>query len=210
MDKDKRSEAALKEWSKHRDTYEKAYAEGKALRRSNFNKNCKECSAPIPFEKSANNFCNHTCSAHFNNRQNGLKRRKYVHCKGCSSEFIERPEQEYCTIKCSRKHREETYIKSWLSGNELGGINGSLNSYVRRWVKNKFNHRCMLCGWQEINPTTGKSPLNIDHIDGDSCNNSPDNLRLLCPNCHSLTPTYGSLNKGKGRPLRYKNKTKVH
>jgi HNH endonuclease len=33
-------------------------------------------------------------------------------------------------------------------------------------------------------------PLELDHIDGNNQNNRLDNLRLLCPNCHSLTPTY--------------------
>lgn len=32
--------------------------------------------------------------------------------------------------------------------------------------------------------------LQIDHIDGDVLNNSKDNLRFLCPNCHSQTDTY--------------------
>ena len=40
---------------------------------------------------------------------------------------------------------------------------------------------------------------NLEHIDGNSENNSLDNLKLLCPNCHSLTPTYKNLNKGNGR-----------
>lgn len=33
-------------------------------------------------------------------------------------------------------------------------------------------------------------PLEMDHIDGNNRNNHKDNLRLLCPNCHALTPTY--------------------
>lgn len=45
--------------------------------------------------------------------------------------------------------------------------------------------------------------MQIDHIDGDYKNCRPENLRILCPNCHSLTPTFGALNKGKGRKLRY-------
>jgi 5-methylcytosine-specific restriction endonuclease McrA len=37
-------------------------------------------------------------------------------------------------------------------------------------------------------------PLELDHINGDSSNNNLDNLRLLCPNCHALTPTYRGKN----------------
>jgi endogenous inhibitor of DNA gyrase (YacG/DUF329 family) len=46
--------------------------------------------------------------------------------------------------------------------------------------------------------------LQLDHIDGDSDNNFPSNIRLLCPNCHSQTENFGS--KGKGS--RYKKITK--
>lgn len=42
--------------------------------------------------------------------------------------------------------------------------------------------------------------LHLDHIDGNSSNNSLDNLRLLCPNCHSQTETYCGKNKS-GRNL---------
>jgi 5-methylcytosine-specific restriction endonuclease McrA len=38
-------------------------------------------------------------------------------------------------------------------------------------------------------------PLELDHIDGSHQNNTLDNLRLLCPNCHSLTPTFRGKNK---------------
>lgn len=34
--------------------------------------------------------------------------------------------------------------------------------------------------------------FHIDHIDGDCYNNVADNLRYLCPNCHSVTPTYSN------------------
>jgi 5-methylcytosine-specific restriction endonuclease McrA len=39
--------------------------------------------------------------------------------------------------------------------------------------------------------------LHLDHIDGDNTNNRIENLRLLCPNCHSQTSTYCGRNKGK-------------
>ena len=36
-------------------------------------------------------------------------------------------------------------------------------------------------------------PLQLDHVDGNWANNRPENLRLLCPNHHALTATYGYL-----------------
>ena len=55
-----------------------------------------------------------------------------------------------------------------------------------------------------MNPFTEKFPLTVHHIDGDCRNNKEDNLELLCPNCHSLTGTYGAANKNSTRTYRYK------
>jgi hypothetical protein len=62
----------------------------------------------------------------------------------------------------------------------------------------------MICGWNEINPKSGKVPIELEHSDGNSANNNLKNLKLLCPNHHSLTPTYKGLNKGNGRANRMK------
>ena len=53
---------------------------------------------------------------------------------------------------------------------------------------------CEHCGWAE-RTIDGYTPLELDHINGDRHDNRLDNLRILCPNCHSLTPTY----RGRGK-----------
>lgn len=62
--------------------------------------------------------------------------------------------------------------------------------------------RCEKCGWAELNPHTGNIPLTVDHTDGDWENNTDENLKLLCPNCHALTATFAGANRGNGRKSR--------
>jgi hypothetical protein len=53
---------------------------------------------------------------------------------------------------------------------------------------------CELCGWAERAPD-GRLPLELDHINGDKTDNRFENLRIVCPNCHSLQPTHRGLNQ---------------
>ena len=79
---------------------------------------------------------------------------------------------------------------------------GLVSSYVKHYLRKKFKNKCCLCGWSEINRKSGLIPLVADHIDGNWRNNTESNLRLICPNCDSLSPTYAALNRGKGRSNR--------
>ena len=56
--------------------------------------------------------------------------------------------------------------------------------------------QCQLCGVGRIWRGTALT-LHVDHIDGDFHNNRADNLRFLCPNCHSQTATYAGRQKGR-------------
>lgn len=63
---------------------------------------------------------------------------------------------------------------------------------IKAGIKKK---QCETCG--NIGQWMGK-PLTIelDHIDGDRSNHRIENLRMLCPNCHSQTDTFRSKNRG--------------
>lgn len=191
-----RSEAGKLGAEKARETVKKAYED--RIKHYNENKSiCTHCNAPLEYESRHNKFCNQSCSASFHNE----KKKKYnycIHCGSLAQGKNRKPNQKYCSTKCQQAFVKEARYKEMLAGVSSGMKNAS----IRKLLIEKHGAKCMSCDWDKINPTTGKCPIELEHVDGDSTNNSLDNLKLLCPNCHSLTPTYKALNKGKGRHSR--------
>lgn len=95
--------------------------------------------------------------------------------------------------------------KDWKKERELLVTIGDWNDLSLRNKKERIlreqNRRCV-CGIYEWNNQL--LTLELDHINGDNKDNRRENLRILCPNCHSLTPTFRSKNI-KFHPL-WKNK----
>jgi len=66
----------------------------------------------------------------------------------------------------------------------------------KRLIKKGFlDYKCYECGI--INWRGRRLSLHLDHINGMCNDNRLENLRLLCPNCHSLTETYSKGSKGR-------------
>lgn len=132
------------------------------------------------------------------------------YCLNCGKELI-KGQGKYCSNNCQQEYQNKQKILEWKNGT-FNGMSGKygLSKVIRKYLLEKVNYSCELCGWNKINPITGKSPLEIHHIDGDYTNNKEENLQVLCPNCHSLTPTYKALNKdGREDRQEYTNRKKI-
>jgi len=127
-------------------------------------------------------------------------------CLQCGKQLVcgkKKRQTTFCSIQCQADRKYDQYITRWLDGQE-DGMRGStlLSRHIHRWLLEQRGEQCWECGWNKKHRLDGKCPIEVEHIDGDHTNNRPENLKLLCPNCHSLTDTYKNRNRGRGRPSR--------
>lgn len=76
---------------------------------------------------------------------------------------------------------------------------GSHALKLRLFKENLKQKKCESCGLESW--LGGPIPLELDHINGIHDDNSLSNLRILCPNCHHLTPTHAGKNRKIGRKI---------
>lgn len=120
-------------------------------------------------------------------------------CLNCNIEVSRR--NKYCDNLCQQSYQITSYINRWKDGLE-DGKRGKLQTskIIHKYVLIKQDFKCFVCGIDKWNGLPIK--LELDHVDGNSENNVESNLRCICPNCHSQTPTYKAKNKGNGRKER--------
>lgn len=170
---------------------------------------CKCCGEIFTSLISENRkFCSSSCSSRYNNsirpkiekkekkkRIRTYKEKSIGICQNCKKEIVKkdgRSKAKYCNSNCQSEYQMNDRIHSKKASFRT----------LKLFLIKTNGEKCMKCGWCEKNPITNKVPIELEHIDGNSENNNLENLELLCPNCHSLTPTYKALNKGKGRHKR--------
>lgn len=126
--------------------------------------------------------------------------RKYI-CLTCNKENLwgHSKINKFCNNVCQGKYK-------WMNetiGRIEAGLVGDGSYALKKYLLETRGENCEEC---KQGGTWNNKPLvlQVDHIDGDSDNNYPNNLRLLCPNCHTQTENFGR--KGKGS--RYKKVTK--
>ena len=116
-----------------------------------------------------------------------------IKCKNCGLTLTSKQQSlgyDFCSGDCYNQFQKEEKINQWLNNPISENGKKKLSVYIRQYLFEKNNNKCELCGWGEVNQFTNKIPLEIHHIDGNHLNNSPDNLQVLCPNCHSLTNSF--------------------
>lgn len=158
---------------------------------------CLECDGVFVYSSGElrQRFCSRSCAAKHNNRQRGNKSLKECAGRECNVMVQDRKGVLYCSATCRRADR----LLRWKAGEWHPD---SLE--FPRWIRETIVvDGCSKCGWNETNPYSGKSACQINHLNGGPYDHSYDNIEVLCPNCHSLTATFGALNKGSGRHLRY-------
>lgn len=117
-------------------------------------------------------------------------------CIQCGKNFIHSHSSEgkYCSNTCNGIHKSKLHKENWINGTLTKHID---RDTIRRYLSEDRGYKCEVCGisdWQDK-----KITLHVDHTNGDPSNSSPENVRLICPNCHSQTPFLGQANKGRGR-----------
>ena len=170
---------------------------------------CKNCNTEFNqrnvSERYLKIFCNRSCAASYNNKfkERVCNYKKPTTCIQCKVDFFYISSSSkglYCSNKCHKDHmfiqKKEEADKGLVSGATL-----------KKVLISQRGNKCECCSVSSWNnkPLT----LQMDHIDGNSDNNLPNNFRLLCPNCHSQTETYSGRNRKNTKRSSYMKRYRV-
>lgn len=176
-------------------------------------RDCAECMARFTPNDNRQKYCSRSCSARANNRlfpkrsggrkgQSGVTYHT-ITCVQCGA--IKRKHGDGHMDFCNQQCRGDYIFHQW----KIYGVqhHNSWNVFpkiLKRRLLEEAGYQCQAirsdtgerCTESRRRPN-GSSILEVEHKDGDSTNNAYDNIELLCPSCHSLTPTYRAGNWGK-------------
>lgn len=154
---------------------------------------CECCSKEFSIiPSSKKKYCSSSCAA----KQTNIKRqstRDNRNCIQCGAEFYPATKTtQCCSRECSRLIQAGIVKQRQIELFQKGQLHHAIA--IKKVIKHLHGSKCEICG--QIDTHNNKPlVLQLDHINGDSDNNLPENVRLLCPNCHSQTDTFCFKNK---------------
>lgn len=178
---------------------------------------CISCGFPYKINKrrSATNFicdsckgiikkCDYGCGIEAHYQQSNGKwccSETFYKCSAVRKRNSDSVKKAYSEGRKDLVFSDEHRLKSRETWNERFAqlpIDNMTHERRKQIVLEEQNYRCLHCG---INEWNGKSIiLELDHIDGNNTNNQRNNLRCLCPNCHSQTHTWKRGMKSTNKP----------
>ena len=171
---------------------------------------CKKCNSEYELFLTENAFKKGKYRKHCSSVCAHKRDSKRKICIYCNKKPVGKNAARFCSKECMLDFQYNYRIQKWKSGELSGNRGDNVSGYVRRYIFEKYNNKCVKCGWSGLNKYTDKIPLHIHHIDDNYKHTVEKNLTLLCPNCHSLTKNYGSRNKGCGRSYRQEWRKRRH
>ena len=167
------------------------------------NKKCIDCNCSVDLKKSRCICCDKKRRAEiykksFEKRVRLGKRHITAICTRCGTDYNRDKYSKgapFCGPTCKGKYRYEQ--KQKLRNLQFDSGDLKYRGRIRTILLERYGNICQICKHKKW---TGKPiPLQVDHIDGNAANNSPDNLRMICHNCDALLPTFAGKNRGSGR-----------
>ena len=159
--------------------------------------NCIVCQQKFSPKYTKNIYCSRSCSARINNSKHPKRIKKTVNYCKCGKEIAY---QSINCQQCDTDIKANNILELWRSNNITSY---KLPNPVRKFLLEKANFSCIKCGFNTPHPIDNKTVLEINHINGNGIDHSPNNLEVICPNCHALTSSYRGRNAGHGRPMSY-------
>lgn len=165
---------------------------------------CEYCEQEHDGSYGSGRFCNKECAHGFSTKAKrkeinkkvsiSLSGRKSWTSSGFKKGFDKRRNLAFSEVSCKKrsnslkKHFKNKYKSKCF--NELSG------KYSRkRRILEEQNFKCNRCG---LDKWLGQNiKFELEHKDGNKLNNDRNNLEVLCPNCHSLTPWWRVSHKNK-------------
>lgn len=156
---------------------------------------CENCNVEIFERYGSGRFCSSKCARGFSTKS----KRAEINLK-VSKALVGKSHPGYPQSEETKAKRRNSWTDAHRAKSSQRRKEKALEQYLntpfhvmkkhnrKRFVLEEQLGKCLFCGLSEWLGQPMK--FELDHIDGDNTNNDRSNLRCLCPNCHSMTPTW--------------------